>query len=220
MKITLAVLSALAVTGLLSVQPAAAAVVNFAGLSQAGSGFDSMASTSYRQGGLTFEVLPGGNYGTVLGFWNDSDPSHPLGGAATTSLTSYYATSEVTITPVSGLFSLKSIDLAQWGAGQPGPSSVITFSGLKANNSTVTQSFTVPNNSGSPTLATYSFSGFNGLKQVSFTQGTYAAGGGWQFDNVNTGGVPEPATWAFLIVGFGLVGAATRGARSRSLRPV
>jgi PEP-CTERM motif len=32
---------------------------------------------------------------------------------------------------------------------------------------------------------------------------------------VLTGGVPEPATWAFMILGFGLVGGALRQAKSR-----
>ena len=45
-------------------------------------------------------------------------------------------------------------------------------------------------------------------------------GGGYESDNhtvgyfVTKGGVPEPATWAMLITGFGLVGAAARRRRS------
>lgn len=38
---------------------------------------------------------------------------------------------------------------------------------------------------------------------------------------LNNGGViPEPSTWALLILGFGLVGAALRRGRSRSLRAI
>ena len=36
-------------------------------------------------------------------------------------------------------------------------------------------------------------------------------------DNVSVTGIPEPGTWALMIVGFGLAGGAIRTARSRSL---
>ncbi|MGL4541450.1 MAG: PEPxxWA-CTERM sorting domain-containing protein, partial [Polymorphobacter sp.] len=38
----------------------------------------------------------------------------------------------------------------------------------------------------------------------------------WDLDNVSVTAVPEPASWALLIGGFGLVGSALRRARKRA----
>ena len=40
------------------------------------------------------------------------------------------------------------------------------------------------------------------------------ANGGAYFANINVGGVPEPATWALLMIGFGGIGVAARSRRS------
>ncbi|MEO5493569.1 MAG: PEPxxWA-CTERM sorting domain-containing protein, partial [Sphingomonas sp.] len=64
------------------------------------------------------------------------------------------------------------------------------------------------------------------------TIGFRAAGAGWQggddeawgLDNFRvtainaTGGVPEPATWAMMLVGFGAIGGALRSRRKATLR--
>lgn len=53
------------------------------------------------------------------------------------------------------------------------------------------------------------------LTRVSFT---FASAGGFQnFDNVNVNAVPEPATWAMMLLGFGAMGASLRY-RRRSVR--
>ena len=44
------------------------------------------------------------------------------------------------------------------------------------------------------------------VNQVVFS----ATGDAFEFDNIAAGAVPEPATWAMLIAGFGMVGAAMR----------
>ena len=42
----------------------------------------------------------------------------------------------------------------------------------------------------------------------------------FELDNVGFGAVPEPATWAMMIVGFGLIGAALRASRKSTKQVV
>ena len=62
-----------------------------------------------------------------------------------------------------------------------------------------------------------SFWGITSTRQVSqidFGPGGNAATSGYfQIDNLTIGAVPEPQTWALLIVGFGMIGAASRHRR-------
>ncbi|GGI88598.1 hypothetical protein GCM10007973_26180 [Polymorphobacter multimanifer] len=73
-----------------------------------------------------------------------------------------------------------------------------------------------------------SFSGFNGLSAngtwTLLTADTFAAdigtiAGGWSLDITTSGTdvIPEPSSWAMLIAGFGLVGAASRRRRTTSV---
>ena len=43
-----------------------------------------------------------------------------------------------------------------------------------------------------------------------FVEQSPAGGGGWVAATITAGAVPEPATWALLITGFGLTGYAMR----------
>ena len=53
-----------------------------------------------------------------------------------------------------------------------------------------------------------------------FTSVTFSStGNSFEVDNLAVGGaVPEPATWAMMIVGFGLVGGAMRRSRKATAR--
>jgi hypothetical protein len=194
----------------LAVPPAAALVINFATLAQPGTGFNFI-GTTYSQDGFTF-TGSGGPYGNALGTWGLSDPSHPVGGSSTTSLTPYYADTLLTITPSSGTFNLKSVDLAQWGfdqLAQAGNSSFsVTFDGIQKGGALVSETFTVPNLAGSPVPAAYDFSGFTELTQVSVLQGVFpATGTAWQLNNLVLGSsIPEPETWAMTLIGFAGLG--------------
>ena len=80
--------------------------------------------------------------------------------------------------------------------------------------------FNVANVAGSPVLSTFSFSGFTDLTQVSVEQGFFQDHGtSWQFDNVNlNSAVPEPSTWAMIILGFFGIGfMAYRTVRGKAL---
>ena len=65
---------------------------------------------------------------------------------------------------------------------------------------------------GGENYAFFNFVVSEGYDRVVLSQN---GGGGFELDNVTigTGAVPEPATWAMLIAGFGIVGAAARRRR-------
>jgi hypothetical protein len=208
-------------TLMFAAQPAEALVINFSPLAQAGAGFNSIGDT-YSQDGFTFtgSAQPEGSAFNYLGTWGSSDPDHPIGGSNTTSLMPYYQDTLFTITPNSGTFDLKSVDLAQWGFDQLlfAPSFSVTFDGVVNGGGLVSQTFSVSNLAGSPVLSTYAFSGFTNLTQVSVVEGTYDLGTAWQLDNLCVGSgtcaTPLPSTWAMLIAGFvGLGFLAYRGTK-------
>jgi PEP-CTERM motif len=53
-------------------------------------------------------------------------------------------------------------------------------------------------------------SGFSGITRIEITHVTDLAGLGFDDFKFSSGGVPEPASWALMLAGFGLVGAAMR----------
>ena len=105
-----------------------------------------------------------------------------------------------TLTKVGGgVFGLQSIDLAPLYAGQIFFAS-IDFTGTLQNQSTVTQTFFVPTNSGRPALTTYVFgANFSNVISVSWNQGGNDL---HQFDNVTVATVPEPSSMALLAGGL------------------
>lgn len=52
-----------------------------------------------------------------------------------------------------------------------------------------------------------------GSQFVGITSINLDSNGGAYFGNINVGGVPEPATWALLMIGFGSIGVAARSRR-------
>ncbi|MBL8554606.1 MAG: PEP-CTERM sorting domain-containing protein [Phenylobacterium sp.] len=116
-----------------------------------------------------------------------------------------------------GAFALFSIDLADIYNGQAGGLPLTTiFTATKAGGGTVTQSFTFDQ---TPGLKTFAFNtDFQNVVSVSWGGDLNSNGTspyGVQLDNIVvgeavTGGVPEPATWALMILGFGAAGAALR----------
>jgi hypothetical protein len=189
----------------IGISTAQAKVINFSGLSEAGTGFSSLGNTVIQDG---FQFTSNN-----IGVWQDSSPNHPTGGTSSTSLLEYIAYFGTTITEINtNPFQLNAIDLASWGAGQTDTMEV-TFLGTKSDSSTVQQTFTVDNNGGStPVLQHFIFSGFTDLVSVAFTQGAYASSAAYQFNNVvvnqasapNPASVPEPAT--MLLFGIGMAG--------------
>lgn len=70
-------------------------------------------------------------------------------------------------------------------------------------------------NSGEP----YAFFNFDSTTLFDRIDITQNGGGGFELDNItigNIGAVPEPASWALMIIGFGATGALLRSSRRKS----
>lgn len=181
---------------------AEAATISFFGLSQDGSGAFAV-TTPYTQNGFTF------TNSSTWEIWERDSPNHPTGGDASTSLVPYFAGDQIGIAASDTFaFDLVSIDLASWGADQPGASFGVTFAGTRFGGGTVYQTFTVPNYA-TPQLSTFTFTGFGDVTSVSAVQGDYSAGTAFQFDNVVVDAAqpeaPEPGSAALIAVGLLLV---------------
>ena len=110
-------------------------------------------------------------------------------------------------------FSLSSVDVG--AAFNNGPASSLTISGFF--NGLLTGSFTVANLGGYQTVSP---SGFLNVDRIVFDG--VGGGGGFELDNISlaaASAVPEPATWAMMLLGFGLIGSSLR-TRRRSAKLV
>lgn len=105
-----------------------------------------------------------------------------------------------------GLFTLGNFDASATGPNDDSAgASLLNVSAFVSNVLTVSLNFSINGSA---------FNSWNGAGLGSFDRLVFDAngGGGFQLDNVNLSGstVPEPASWAMMIGGFGLVGAAMR----------
>jgi len=126
-----------------------------------------------------------------------------------------------TLTKVDGgAFDMNSIKLAMMWVGPMPSVEVMTFTGVKNGGGTVSQTFDVSNTQ----FETYSFDDdFSDLLGVSWY--TNVSDFTAQFGEIdvadhsqapaNAAAVPEPATWALLMSGFGMTGFAMRSVRRR-----
>ncbi len=108
-----------------------------------------------------------------------------------------------------GLFTINTIDL-----GNVSQTIIfdLIFTGIKQNNQTITQTFTLSdlsNNTIGIPMVTFNFDNFTGLKELYWLGSDYANGVGYAFDNINVteyvppqiSVVPEPnVIWLFAAV--------------------
>jgi hypothetical protein len=99
-------------------------------------------------------------------------------------------------------FDLLSIDLARNFAFDPAPT--VHFVGIRADGSTVEQSFTVTVPVGTAEFETFAFSGFSGVTSVSWGQPQLSDGLHQFTDIVIAGAVPEPSTLGLLAAGLSI----------------
>ncbi|WP_419809613.1 PEPxxWA-CTERM sorting domain-containing protein [Sphingomonas sp.] len=114
-----------------------------------------------------------------------------------------------------GTFALSFLDAGRSRGGYNGPHTYVAsfngfniFNGLTDGQTTAGQTFTAQTSSSFRLVAGQSYTigfvgDYNGTDSTSFIDGISLAGA-----------VPEPATWALMIVGFGAVGGSLRRRRS------
>ena len=200
---------ALAVAGISICANATPITINFSSLSQPGSGSTSEGNI-YTQQGFTFtDQLNGAGNGFAV--WDASSPNLPGLATANTSLFEFFAGSTTVLTDAGNLFTMNSIDLAQYDDLQTAGPFNVTFQGTFADSSTVSETFIVNRFSGTPALQTFNFSGFINVDRVTFTQEPANAGLAYQFDNLVIApptAVPEGSELGMLgITALGILGA-------------
>jgi hypothetical protein len=200
----------LAVAATLLTTAAQASTIDFEAQFFDGFGY---AKTAFNEDGFRVEIAPT----SIFGMFLINDPSRQLGlcgpGCASNGTTAYYGLNETSISffqANGGLFSLGSLDAAQTFLGLDRPLT-LTLTGVKAGGVVTDTIFVGADAAGA--FATFTFDDFVDLKWLTIT-------GSQEFpefalDNIvlTAGSVPEPATWAMMIGGMGVVGGAMRRRR-------
>jgi hypothetical protein len=123
-----------------------------------------------------------------------------------------YTLDPVVMTAVDGsAFDVTNLDAGVGNYFTPGQNYSMLLTGARADGSQVTTSLDID-----PSFQNYALSGFTDLVSLSFGH----PGGGvyLTFDNIAVGPAspaPELSSWAMMLVGFGAIGRAMRGRRSR-----
>lgn len=113
-----------------------------------------------------------------------------------------------------GAFSVSNLDAGlSWYAS--GPGFTLDLVGTRADDSTISATVDLDY-----VFHSYTLNGFDNLVSLSFSSN---ANGYVALDNINgatagpAGAVPEPASWAMMLGGFGLVGGAMRSRRKAAV---
>ena len=177
--------------------------------------FNDLTTTNYAdtyatvtEGGLLFTNSTGTSYDFLV--WGATAPSNADQGGAT--LVNNWSDSTTTVTRVGGgKFDLASIDLADVYNNGSGGTVRFNFYGDTAGTFYVDLDQLVG-------LQTFTFN-MTGL--IAFDYTPLTTQGPWiQVDNLvtelNAAPAPEPASWAMMLGGFGLIGGAMRNARRKT----
>jgi PEP-CTERM motif len=152
-----------------------------------------------------------------FGFYIIDDPAEHLGmcgsGCASNGTVAFYLFNESSVTidlPHAGSFSLTSLDVAKTFLGNDLPLT-LTLTATGANG--VVSSTIFVDAGPAEVFSTFTFADFTNISSLTIT-------GGQQFpefaiDNVILSAVPEPASWATLLGGLGMLGCAFRRRLSR-----
>jgi hypothetical protein len=178
--------------------------------------FDSFGyeKTAFVEDGFRVAIVPT----SIFGMFLINDPTKQVGlcgsqGCAANGTTSYYGLNETNISfsrANGGRFSLSSLDAAQTFIGLDRPLT-LTLTGTKAGS--VVSNTILVGADAAGAFATFTFNDFVDLSSLTITGSSEFPE--FALDNVvlNAGAVPEPATWAMMIGGFGVVGGTIRRRR-------
>lgn len=198
-------IAALALVGAAGAVPASATTITFEGLATSSTVQNGYAGLNWKNVFVQSTVNA-----TASGYVNGV-----VSGSKVALINPRFVTS---ISAISSPFTLNSgFFMAGWNDGL-----VITALGFVDGVQSYSTSFTVG-------TAASSFQTFNwtNLSQVSFSatggvnHGYSGAGTHFAFDNLvinEAPAVPEPATWAMMLVGFGAIGAGVRSRRNKTVR--
>lgn len=203
MKTTIAAICAVACLGT-ATSAAANVVLTFDDLAKPGSGFDNLDPASVTYGDFTF--TSGYHETPHFLIWRQDDARNADAGGGT--FAHRWDSYAMTIARTDGAaFDLVSFDFADLRNEGAQNRNRLTFT---YEDGTIEDLFVTSDRLiGLETLAL----GRKGLKSFSLTADPRAW---WQIDNLTIGeqaAVPEPATWAMMILGFGAVGSAMRRRR-------
>jgi PEP-CTERM motif len=174
---------------LVAAQLSQAVVLDFESLSAAGSSSNDVAD-GYTEDGFQFLNLDRVGLSNAFAIWQTGNSFFP---GSTALFNNGFGNTTRLIQVGNGAFSLSSIDLAN--AFLDNNPQALTFIGTRADNSTVTNVFSMT----TPTvMTTFNFSGMTNIVKMEWVQSFSVA---HQFDNITTGVVPEPATLAVLGLG-------------------
>jgi hypothetical protein len=120
-----------------------------------------------------------------------------------------YTQHDETMRAVDGsLFSVSSFDAAI-GSYAKYSEYLLALTGIRADGSQVTTNITIGGS-----YQSYALNGFDNLSALTFSHPTNDRGMYVKLDNIAvSAAVPEPSTWALMLLGFGAVGASLRRRR-------
>lgn len=161
--------------------------------------------TLSRQGGGAFDV-------------NSAAPTAPTFGQR--SLSPFFASnSGAFVADFSSDLSFLSVEMGDFAPSDEDTLTLDIFSGLGGTGTLLGSTSFFYGSAGFPTTHTLSLSSATGFRSAVVNGGSQGFPNSVYYDNfiARVGGVPEPGTWAMMLLGFGAIGYSSRRRKVRAL---